>query len=277
MRNILFILLTVSFLACEKDPIKIVYGPPSNTSDQKVLMEEFTGFNCTFCPQGSDDITSLISLNQGNVIAVSIHSGFFAMPNPQKNKYDFRTVDGDALYTLLGAGGFYPAAAINRTGFSTTPEGGLVNNQTSWAGDINTLRENPAAAGLSIETSYISVTRELKIKLTGIAKADFNEKLLANIMITESGIVDWQKDARVETPVKGENASYIHNHVFRDAVTQIAGDDFLTNPSKGQTFTKEYTYTLSGAWVAENCEVIGFITSSSSGKVIQVNEAKVVH
>ena len=273
MRNLLYILLAVFLFSCEKDPIKIVYGPPSNAGDQKVLMEEFTGVQCTFCPQGSDDIASLISLNQNNVIAISIHSGFFAVKTPF-NKYDFRTPDGDELYSILGAGGFYPAAAINRTRFSDTPAGVLINNQTSWAGDINALRAVPAKVGLSIETTYNSVNRELKVKLTGIAKTNFNEKLLANVMITESGIVDWQKDARDPS---GHVDNYVHKHVLRDAISQVAGDDFVTNPFQGQSFTKEYTYTLSDAWVAENCEVIGFITSSTSGNVLQVNEEKVVH
>ncbi len=275
MRNLLYILLVATVFGCEKDPINIVYGPPSNAGDQKVLMEEFTGVNCTFCPQGSDDIASLITLNQNNVIAISIHSGFFAKPTPA-NKYDFRTAAGDQLYTLLGAGGFNPAAAINRVRFGDTPLGGLINNETSWAGDILTLRATPASIGLSIETTYNSANRELHVKLTGIAKANFTEKLLANVMITESGIVDWQKDARVETPVKGENANYVHKHVLRDAISKVAGDDFVINPAEGQTFTKEYTYIVSDAWVAENCNIVGFITSPSSGNVLQVNEARVV-
>ena len=272
MRNLLYLIIVVSIFGCEMDPINIVYGPPSNAGDQKVLLEEFTGVQCTFCPQGSDEIASLISLNQGNVVAISIHAGFFATPTPS-NKFDFRTADGTELYDLLGAGQFYPAAAINRVRFNDTPITGLVNNQTSWAGDIQQLRSVPAKAGLTVKTVYNANNRELRITLTGIAKEDFNEKLLANVMITESNIIDWQKDVRDPS---GHVTNYVHKHLFRDAITPVAGDEIVTNPKKGQSFSKEYIYTVSDAWIAENCNIVGFITYSSKKDIIQVNEAKVV-
>lgn len=270
MKSLLFTLTIVILLGCEKKPVNIVYGPPTNLSDQKVLIEEFTGFQCTFCPQGSDEIESLIALNQGNVIGISIHSGFFAKPGP-KNKFDFRTPDGDELYNILGAGAFYPAASINRFNFSGQ---GLINSQGSWAGSIQQLLSKPAKASLKIETEFDIASRSLKININGVAKESFQEKLLLHIMITESNIIDFQKDYRVQP--SGEVLDYVHKHVFRDAITSVLGDDFVTNPVQGQVFNKEYNINMPDTWVAKNCNVIAFISYSSTNDIIQVNEAKVI-
>src|ERR1700741_1300369 len=91
-------------------------GPPE-LGDRKVLIEEFTGVRCVNCPDGSAEIENLLSLYGGNLVAVSIHSGFFSDPYPD-NLYDFRTPEGDQLLNYLGQPLGYPTAVIDRKLFN---------------------------------------------------------------------------------------------------------------------------------------------------------------
>lgn len=256
------------FTACE-DQVPIAYGPPSNLGDQNLVIEEFTGVQCVNCPQGSDEISSYVASYPGKVIPISVHSGFFSTPVPGKSKLDFRTPDGDFIYNYIGPPPFYPSAVFNRKIFSNSD---LVYNQESWAGNVKKVLESPAKYGLSLETTYDASSREVIITINGIAKENIDDKILAHVMITESNIVEWQKYPNAE----GFITDYVHKHVLRGIVSNFTGDQVAENPKTKQQFSKKYTYKLKDGWVAENCEVVGFITYASKKEIIQADSKEVI-
>jgi len=95
----------------------IVTTSPEN---RKVILEEFTGVNCTFCPQGHAIAQTLQDNNTDNVFLVNIHSGGYAAPNG--NQPDFRTEWGEAIDNQSGLAG-YPAGTINRQNFPGQEQG----------------------------------------------------------------------------------------------------------------------------------------------------------
>ena len=86
-RSIVYTLFSIVFLAgsCKEVAPDLTFGPPSGLSDRVVVVEEFTGAQCVFCPPGSEELENLLSLYPENMIAISIHTGFFAMPIPNKS------------------------------------------------------------------------------------------------------------------------------------------------------------------------------------------------
>lgn len=269
MRYLLYAVFPLFLLSSCDDRVPIIYGPPSNLGDQKLVIEEFTGVQCVNCPQGSDEIASLAASYEGKIIPISVHSGFFSTPVPGKSKQDFRTPDGDFIYNYIGPPPFYPSAVFNRKVFSGND---LVYNQESWAGNVQKVLESPAKYGLTLETSYNETTRELTATIQGIAKEDINDEILAHLMITESNIVEWQKYPNAD----GFIADYVHKHVLRHIVSTFTGDKVADNPKKTQTFSKIYKFVLPDNWVAENCEVVTFISYSSKKEIIQAESKHVV-
>lgn len=54
----------------------------STTAENKnVVLEEFTGIYCTFCPDGHVQAQNLANNNPGDVVLVNIHTGSFAQPS----------------------------------------------------------------------------------------------------------------------------------------------------------------------------------------------------
>ncbi len=50
------------------------------SGNRVVLLEEFTGKGCTNCPKGSRELENLLTQFPNNLVAVSLHAGFFANP-----------------------------------------------------------------------------------------------------------------------------------------------------------------------------------------------------
>ena len=101
--NVLFTFFTLSVFAQT-----IVSTDPEN---KKVVLEEFTGITCGYCPDGHVIAQNIQNNNPGNVFLINIHQGSFA--NPGNSGFDFRTPFGNAIAAQVGAN-FYPSGTINR-------------------------------------------------------------------------------------------------------------------------------------------------------------------
>ena len=63
------------FGGCEDEPDSFEVSKVPSTFTKKVLIEEFTGAWCPYCPLGADRVENLINDNDGRVVAVSLHAG----------------------------------------------------------------------------------------------------------------------------------------------------------------------------------------------------------
>ena len=197
MRSITYSLFVILLLSggCKEISPDLTFGPPSGLSDRVVVVEEFTGAQCVFCPPGSEELENLLSLYPDNMIAISIHTGFFAMPIPNKSKYDFRTADGDALEDILGVPDKgYPSSIINRKEFPG--EGSLHTVKTSWAGYIGQEVAQEASFGLTVGTTWAAGTRALRADVNAIARENITGPVRITLLIRESGIIKYQKASR---------------------------------------------------------------------------------
>lgn len=267
LKYFFFILLLASLFSCEEQERMIIPIVPSG--NRVILLEEFTGKGCTNCPKGSREIENLLTQFPNNLVAVSIHAGFFA--NPEffpLGQYDLRTEEGEFLYGYLGPNLGYPAGVVNRTPVN----GDMQTSLNQWASAINSEIQEEPAVELSIVKEYNEATRELSVTVNGIGKRSVTADLRLSIMLTESGIVDAQDDIEAGGIVD----NYVHKHVLRDMLTVAAGEPILTSITSGQTFSKTYTTTLNEAWVPGNMEIIAFV-SAVNGNSFPVLQATHTH
>ena len=81
--------------------------------NKTVLLEEYTGIYCQFCPDGHKVANSIADANPGKVHIINVHTGTYA--NPQSGDPNFKTPFGAALASAANVSG-YPAGSINRSG-----------------------------------------------------------------------------------------------------------------------------------------------------------------
>ena len=119
-------LVMLCILKANAQEPKMVSTDPSN---RNVLIEEFTGRNCGYCPWGQYFVNQTIKENPGRVFTVNIHKQSSLSPTNYPN---LNTTNGGELFNTFGVSGI-PAAAINRTGATVHPADGaaavMVNEQ----------------------------------------------------------------------------------------------------------------------------------------------------
>ena len=117
MKNLLTIALalvtTISFAQT------FVSTTPEN---KNVVLEEFTGIYCGFCPDGHVIGQGLHDANPNDVFLINIHTGGYSNPNGPSDP-DFNCLYGAAIGSASGLAG-YPAGTVNRATFNgIAPQG----------------------------------------------------------------------------------------------------------------------------------------------------------
>ncbi len=123
----------------------------STTPENKnVVLEEFTGIHCGFCPDGHLKGQQLHDANPGDVVLINIHAGSFAVPSA--GEPDFRTPFGAAIDGQAGVTR-YPAGTINRHQFTMTQGGGTAMSRGDWASAGSQILAQPSCVNVAAEVS----------------------------------------------------------------------------------------------------------------------------
>ena len=269
--QILLFFLSLIFLgACN-----VVEGPkvdPSgfSGSPNKILLEDFTGHLCGYCPRAHDRATDLLAIYPENIVVVAIHAGDLARTTNQFPR-EFRTAAGNLVYDYFLPQSL-PTGLINRRKFGASP----LTQDVDWGTHIGTVLSEVAKMKIDLASNYNSSTRELEIaaNLEYFTEGNANHHIV--VQITEDGIVSKQTDYRLPNPQYNE--AYVHNHVLRAAVTEgdwgVAvknGPIFL-----GEKIAKNFRFEVPQEFVPENCHVVAYVHDNISKEVLQAEEIKLV-
>lgn len=251
MKKLIVLLLAVVMVwGCKENPPEIPALGGGTNSTRKVIVEEFTGVRCVNCPSGSAEIENLLALHGENLIAISIHSGYFSEPY-EESQYDFRTDDGDAIASLLGEPEAFPSAVINRKQFANEPLRQV--NQQSWAGYIqNELNEEPKL-NIALESSFDDASNDADVTVTIVPLTNISGTLGLTVLITESNIVDYQL-----LPT-GKDATYTHKHVFRGLMSPGVNGQALSSLVTGVAQSFTFSKLIPEEWNPDNCHIVAFV------------------
>ena len=89
--------------------------------NKNVVLEEFTGIHCGYCPDGHVIAQSIHAAYPQRTSLINVHTGGYA--NPSVGEPDFRTVFGSSLSSQSNVSG-YPAGTINRHLFFNLSQNG---------------------------------------------------------------------------------------------------------------------------------------------------------
>lgn len=160
MKRLFTLTVTVLLLAGSMFAQSIVGTDPEN---KNVVLEEFTGIHCTYCPQGHQIAQGIQNANPNDVVLINIHTGSYA--NPNAGEPDFRTPWGSAIAGQSGLTG-YPAGTVNRHLFPGMSQGsGTAMSRGNWSAASSQILAQSSYANVGLE-SFIDVeTRELLVNV----------------------------------------------------------------------------------------------------------------
>lgn len=272
MKNIIYIAVAVILIvSCDKVSEPFIEntnnGPDTNTIVQKVLIEDFTGHRCGNCPRAHEKIEELHGIYGDKIIAIAIHSGYFAIPTADYPP-DYRSTEGDALTSYYGVTD-YPIGLVNRTEES----GQKLMAYSAWSSAVGTILAQSPEMGITVTNTYNSDTSQLQSSAEIEFLADQPGQLKICFYITEDSIVSPQTDYN-ETPNKIDN--YTHRHVLRGSMNGTFGENLPSATySKGGSVTVTKSLTLNSNWESSHCSVVVYVYRESDEKILQVEEKKV--
>lgn len=254
--------------ACDKVNIDEVNQSASVKSNQKVLIEDFTGHKCVNCPQAHELLHKLIeTYSDTNIFAVAVHAGFFATvsPNPPY-QYDFRTPAGNEYVTTFEPNSF-PIGMVNRKAINNS----VLLDKDAWGSVAADLFKNTSPMNIEVISDYTSGnTLSGKVNISFIAPMNTKAKL--QIIVTEDNIIKPQL-----TP-EGVKEDYNHMHVLRGAVNGIWGQDLPQDSyAANETASIDFSgYTMGEDWKAKDLRIIAYVYNAASKEIMQVNGVKVL-
>lgn len=269
LKSLFYILLIVLMPLASCDSIdeadRWIYVEPKEAK-RAVLIEDFTGQNCTNCPKAAAEIERLQELYGDSIIAVAIHSGPFAHDGGMKYGplLPLATKAGDEFFLRwFKTTQPQPVVKINR--------GEKIEQRELYQSVVASEIEKETPLTLILNNSYDEVTRELTITVDAVSTEQVSGEL--EVWLTEDNIDDWQMsvtEGGSSSAIKIDH--YEHNHVFRAYVTEnIFGDSFNVSD---EVATKTYKFTLDDSWIAENMAVVAFVSNATG--VLQVVKTSVI-
>ncbi len=225
----------------------IVSTTPEN---KNVILEEFTGIYCTYCPAGHVIAQGIQTANPGDVVLVNIHVGGYADPGTSGDP-DFRTPWGTALAGQSDLTG-YPSATVNRhvfAGLEMTP-GGTAMGRGDWTDASGQIlpQSSPVnvAATCELDVNTKTMTIYVEVYYTGNSSASTNK---LNIAVIENNIPGPQTGGTNGNPDNFDaQGNYLHQDVFRDFVNGQWGED-ITPTTAGSFYSNTFTYTIPSSYI----------------------------
>lgn len=235
---------------------------------KNVVLEEYTGINCPYCPAGHKIANDIQKANPGDVFLINVHTGYYA--NPSGGQPDFRTQYGSALVGQTDLQG-YPAGTVNRhvfPGMSQQGGSGTAMSRGDWQTAANQVLQDSSYVNIAMDAQIDLQSRQMTVD----AQVYFTQNTAPssvnlNIIVNQNNIPGPQAGASNYNPSQVlPNGKYNHIHMLRDMITGQWGDAIDTT-SQGTLIQRQYTYNIPAninniPVEMGNIEVIGFIAET---------------
>ncbi len=213
--------------------------------ERNVVLEEFTGIHCQYCPEGHTIAQALQDAHPGRVVLVNVHQGGYATPSGSEP--DFRTAFGDALATNASVSG-YPSGTVNRHLYPNI-EATMALGRGSWNAAANEVFAQQSPVNVGFNSSYNSGTGELTVNVelyyTQNSPAADN---FIQVAFLENHLIGFQQ------LTTGTNSAYDHKHVLRHFITGQWGD-IVSTTTQGTLVQRTYVYTVPATYINTNCTI----------------------
>lgn len=201
-------------------------------ANRNVILEEFTGRTCGYCPEGHVIANQIKANHPDRFWSVNIHSsGYFSSttyPNLNTDK-------GNQIRAAFGAASF-PSGVVNRSTASAVGRGSwsnYSNQQFGQAAECN-------VAGMAV-INPVSRVATITVEVYYTANSSVDENYLTVVMLQDS---IWGSQASgQDNPEQWLNGQYCHMHILRDVVTNVMGDA-ISPTTQGTLVTRTYEYTI---------------------------------
>lgn len=258
-------------------------GFTQNTNaNRNILLEDFTGHKCIYCPAAADLAHAIHEANPTRVFPLSIHAGptgigDFQTVSPPEYPLDFTTSVGVqiAQYFGINDGGFIgnPRGTVSRI-----QNGGvLFHSPAAWSALTNTmLSQNLLRVNLQSALNYYPSTQGafLHVEVEKVDPTLVNELGIVACLVEDSLVGDQKMSDNSHNP------SYIHRDIHRGNLNdQPFGRTLTPQDLVNGKYYVNYSFKvpnqLDGSFNASNMHVLIYVYDKTNWEIYQVIKQKI--
>lgn len=235
---------------------------------QKVLLEDYTGWKCTNCARAAAKATELTNKYGEELVVMAVHSTLFAVPSATNGNIDFRTDYGEKWAIEFGCSAL-PTGLLNRNKFGAA----YTVNDGNWDSQIQSLLDNSEhVMNINLGAEFRAVENKILVSTSTEFLRNFDTTTLINVVVVESGITGVQMNSLPEYGTTPKIVDFTFNHVLRKKAV-IDYPLSSGNIASGTKFVNNYLLDIDTDIIdISKCKVIVFVTNSVTKQVLQVNE-----
>ena len=238
-----------------------VQEPPTKFN-KRVLIEDYTGTWCGYCPRVAYGI-ELVKAQTSEAVSVAIHRG---STSSSSGTYDPYNYSAGALEDLINLEG-YPTAMLNRTTLWNYPEPNNVSQVTG-------LASGDADLGLALTPSLNgnTITLDVQVKFGGQFTST-TAKLV--VYVLEDGLIFDQTNYTSYYGGTSVISNFTHNDVLRASLTDLLGDIVPSSEiATENVYTKSFSVAIpSNVTNSSNMSVVAFVVDGNSNGALNVRSA----
>ncbi|MCB0696075.1 MAG: Omp28-related outer membrane protein [Chitinophagaceae bacterium] len=243
---------------------------------KKVIMEDFTGLKCGWCPEGTVILEGLYASQPAVCIPVAVHGGGF-----EPSTSPLKTPDGDLLVSDVNATSF-PCGAIDRVKFSG--EAKVPVGRGSWVSYFNQQAATTAIVSIGFANKkYNATTKEytadVNVEFSSLPTGKVRLQVYAiEDSIPATGVLAQDNySSNVQSGASPLNP-WFHNRTFRAMLagsgainglkpndpnwtgTQINGGNTIVVNTK---YTYQLKFTMNAAWNKDHVHLVAYVTNDN--------------
>ena len=257
-----------------------MFDENSNT-ERNVIIEDFTGHKCVFCPAAADLAHQLHMENPTRVFTAGIHAGpdgigDFQSVSPPDYPTDFTNPQGVEIGQYFGEndGGFpgNPRGTVNRF-----DNGTIFQSPAQWTSMTNEIiSSNDLKVNLQSELNYYEVTKGafLHVEADPLFE-DVSENLAIMVYLLEDSLVGDQKMAD-----NSHNTSYVHRDIHRGNLNnETFGRPITSENLVNDKYLINYSFAvpdqLDGTYNPSNMHLLICVFNQTTWEIYQVIKQKI--
>ncbi|MCH2223574.1 MAG: Omp28-related outer membrane protein [Crocinitomicaceae bacterium] len=273
------------------DNAKPTFTANANT-DRNVMIEDFTGHKCVFCPAAAHEAENIEAANPGRVFISTIHSGpggignFQIVDVPGGYVHDFTCTEGIEIGLHLGDN-------LSGSPFTSNPSGTIsrfdsgsgypITAPSNWnSTTASILTANDLKVNIQSDKNYYPSTRGLFLHTeVEILDGSLSNELRIVVQLHEDSIIAPQTlpsaDDTQDGTVDGKDELYVHREVLRaciDGKALGAELDAAHLDGNGKYYF-DYIYELPAQYEADNAHLLIYVRDAVTEEIYQVIKQKI--
>jgi len=237
-----------------------VLEPPIKFA-QNVLIEDYTGTWCGYCPRVSYGIEQ-VKLATDRAVTVAIHRGNADPNGNNHDPYNFSAGDLEDMINLSG----YPTAMLNRTTEWAYPEPSNVSQVVS-------LTASDADVGLAISPTLDGNTMNIDVDVKFGLLSTPNAKLV--VYVLEDDLFYDQENYTSYYGGSSVLTNFEHDYVLRDVLTNLLGDTIPENEvTEGNVYSRNFSVPVpSNVSNTSKMTIVAFVVNGNTNAAYNVRSA----